>query len=1016
MSTLTFSKTHNLIAYLAKPTKSEGFEHIIDFLNGSSVSYALTTSLTIRTSCIKQFCTTAKVKTINDEVRIQALVDEKRVNIKESSIHRTLKLDDAEGTSCLANAEIFDGLAKMGYEKLSKMLTFYKAFFSPQWKFLIHTILQCLNAKTNSWNEFSSTIASAIICLAINQKFNFSRYILLSLVKNIEAGVPFFIFLSMQDVDDEEPANVEEVLEVVKAAKLMTELVTTAEATKVSVLRRRRHYYSRPGGNNINSCCAFREVTLPEKEVEVEAHKREGESLEKEITKKQKMDEQAKELRSHLHIVSNDDDVYTEATPLALKFPIVDYKIHLKRNKPYFKIIRADASVWRDQKGRYGLAKRYPLTHFTLKQMLNNVRFEVKEESEMYLKWLRDSHKPKRKRDESWFKDKVLLVQAQVNGQILHEEELAFLADPGIVEAQTTQTVITHNATYQADDLDAYDSDCNEINTAKVSVMANSSHYGSNDLAKVHNHVNVNHNLINQAVQAMPLSEQLNIVNQLETEITSDSNIISYSQYKASAIVIRDSEETLMLAEDSQIELSAVQAFWSQNFVSSQEPTLSTRPTQVEDMVIKKLKERIKSLSGNIKEKKIKKELEEIETINIKLDHRVTKLIAKNEHLKQTYKQLYDSIKSSRIRSKEQCDDLIKQVNLKSAKNSDLNASLQEQVLVITALKDNLRKLKGKAIIDEAIILHSIDPEMLKVNVAPLATKLQNNRTVHSDYLKHTQEETATLREIVEHERVLNPLNTSLDYAYKYTKRVQELLIIIRQTCPCINNLDDKLMAVTLMNKTKRVRFTEPVTSSRNTNIKTVSSSNVVSNKPMLSSTRVNLSTSASGLQPLGNTKKDKIQQTSSSSKKNKIKAHPRNVRSSLRNKNYVVKTKNTVGISYETSVARSPQENGIVERRNHMLIEAARTMLIYARALLFLWAEAVATACFTQNRSIIRLRHGKKPYELLHDKLSDLSYFHVFSALCYSTNDSENLGKLQPKADIGRVPMRRMLVQSNSS
>nr|GFA62906.1 hypothetical protein [Tanacetum cinerariifolium] len=108
------------------------------------------------------------------------------------------------------------------------------------------------------------------------------------------------------------------------------------------------------------------------------------------------------------------------------------------------------------------------------------------------------------------------------------------------------------------------------------------------------------------------------------------------------------------------------------------------------------------------------------------------------------------------------------------------------------------------------------------------------------------------------------------------------------------------------------------------------------------------------------------------------------------------------VGISHETSVARSPQQNGVVERRNRTLVEVARTMLIYAQAPLFLWVEAVATACFTQNRSIIRLRHRKTPYELLHSKLPDLSFFHVFGALCYLTNDSENLGKLQPKADIG--------------
>ncbi|GKA63108.1 retrovirus-related pol polyprotein from transposon TNT 1-94 [Tanacetum coccineum] len=98
------------------------------------------------------------------------------------------------------------------------------------------------------------------------------------------------------------------------------------------------------------------------------------------------------------------------------------------------------------------------------------------------------------------------------------------------------------------------------------------------------------------------------------------------------------------------------------------------------------------------------------------------------------------------------------------------------------------------------------------------------------------------------------------------------------------------------------------------------------------------------------------------------------------------------VGISHETSIARSPQQNGVVERRNHTLIEVARTMLIYAKASLFLWAEAIATACYTQNRSIIRLRHCKTPYEFLHDKPPDSSFFHVFGALCYTTNDSENM------------------------
>ncbi|GJZ80745.1 retrovirus-related pol polyprotein from transposon TNT 1-94 [Tanacetum coccineum] len=139
--------------------------------------------------------------------------------------------------------------------------------------------------------------------------------------------------------------------------------------------------------------------------------------------------------------------------------------------------------------------------------------------------------KPKRKQDDSWFEDKVLLEQAQANGQILHEEELAFLANPGIAKGQATQTVIAHNAAYQADDLDAYDSDCDELNTAKVTLMANLSHYGSDALVEVYNPDNVDNNIINQAVQVVPSSEQSNVVNHSETEITSDSNIIPYSLY-----------------------------------------------------------------------------------------------------------------------------------------------------------------------------------------------------------------------------------------------------------------------------------------------------------------------------------------------------------------------------------------------------------------------------------------------------------------------------------------------------
>ncbi|GJW06620.1 retrovirus-related pol polyprotein from transposon TNT 1-94 [Tanacetum coccineum] len=92
---------------------------------------------------------------------------------------------------------------------------------------------------------------------------------------------------------------------------------------------------------------------------------------------------------------------------------------------------------------------------------------------------------------------------------------------------------------------------------------------------------------------------------------------------------------------------------------------------------------------------------------------------------------------------------------------------------------------------------------------------------------------------------------------------------------------------------------------------------------------------------------------------------------------------------------------NIIVERRNRALVEAARTMLIFSKASLFFREQAVATACYIQNRSLIRKHHNKTPYELLHNKKPDLSYLYVFGALCYPTNDSDDVGKLQPKADI---------------
>ncbi|GJR50697.1 retrovirus-related pol polyprotein from transposon TNT 1-94 [Tanacetum coccineum] len=730
--------------------------------------------------------------------------------------------------------------------------------------------------------------------------------------------------------------------------------------------------------------------------------------------------------------------------------------------------------------------------------------------------------KPKRKRDETWFNDKVLLVQAQAGGQALTEEEIAFLADPGLPDIQTSQTVITHNAAYQADDLDAYDSDCDELNSAKIALMANLSRNGSDALTEVHNQDNLNYDLFNQSEQIMTSSEQSNDVSQTETDITSDSNIIPYSQYLSEAqqetvqnsnssaqqdVLIlsmfdqlstqvthcttvnkalnteldRYKEEVKDLKEKQNVEnsfsgsneqLAEIVRLKQNLFEQVQEkdclmktvselkndlkleenrnidrrsdfgpsfsqynssttvivevpkelPTVSMVNTSLKklkrhltgfDQVVKErttataitegtwgfehtkacfrdeiipfikdLKDifnnfnqylveeladvqkvfyqmeqaveqhRLESRTFRVKmepqvlsenerllaqaidkdivktvvnlfvnasdetvtecrkcleletelvKKKdfvdketydklcntVKMDMDEIETLNIELEHRVTKLVAENEHLKQTYKQLYDSIKPKRVQSKEQCDALIKQVNIKSGEISDLNAKLQEQGLVIAALKNELRKLKGKALDNEDTVTHSVDPKVSKDNMEPITPKLLNKRTAHSSYIKHTQEEALVLRDIVEHVKANYPQDPLLESAFRYTKVIQDLLSHISRSCPSINNCGPQLIEVIPRKKDKKVRFAESLTSTENT--KPDSTSNIVSNKRVLHSTGVRLSTSASGSQPSGNTKNDRILQTPSSNSKNKVEAHPRNVKSSLNKRNGTV-------------------------------------------------------------------------------------------------------------------------------
>ncbi|GJV63647.1 retrovirus-related pol polyprotein from transposon TNT 1-94 [Tanacetum coccineum] len=332
----------------------------------------------------------------------------------------------------------------------------------------------------------------------------------------------------------------------------------------------------------------------------------------------------------------------------------------------------------------------------------------------------------------------------------------------------------------------------------------------------------------------------------------------------------------------------------------------------------------------NYKEEKVKHEMDEIETINIELEHSVAKLLSENErlhkeieHLKKIYKDKFDSIKKTRAFSKEHGDSLIAQLNSKSMENADLKRQIQDKVFVITSLKNDLQKLKGKEIVENATqipIVTTIALGMFKIDLDPLDPRLLKNRKAHIDYLKHTQEQTNILRGIVEQAKAKQPLGCN--------------------SCPLTRITPKKIV-----------------------HLKETTSNSVETPKPEIKV----YSRRPKQIKSVGSSKKAKI------------------VESKIANNS----EPNHLWGSNATDV---PSSSSLFNDRLSRFFSAP----------LFLWAEAINAACYTQNRSLIRLQYNKTPYELMHNKKPDLSFLYVFGSLCYPTNESEDLGKLNAKADIG--------------
>ncbi|GKE33147.1 hypothetical protein Tco_1452469, partial [Tanacetum coccineum] len=184
-----------MVAFLEKSTSSEGFHQVINFLTRSHICYALTKKLDVCVSFIKQFWRCVEVTTAdNGEVKITATIDGHSMTLTEASLRRHLKLNDQDGVTSIPNSEIFEKLALMGYHTDSNKLTFQKGAFSPQWRFLIYCILHCISLKKTAWEQFSSNIATAVICLATNRRYNFFRMIFEHMVSNISSPHKFLMY------------------------------------------------------------------------------------------------------------------------------------------------------------------------------------------------------------------------------------------------------------------------------------------------------------------------------------------------------------------------------------------------------------------------------------------------------------------------------------------------------------------------------------------------------------------------------------------------------------------------------------------------------------------------------------------------------------------------------------------------------------------------------------------------------------------------------------------------------
>nr|GEW75962.1 copia protein [Tanacetum cinerariifolium] len=731
--------------------------------------------------------------------------------------------------------------------------------------------------------------------------------------------------------------------------------------------------------------------------------------------------------------------------------------------------------------------------------------------------------------------------------------ELEFLVDPGIAETQSSQYVVTNNAAYQADDLDAYDSNCDEINSAKIALMENLSHYGSDNLAEDNKNVNeiltIDHlkytlfehlkekESLEQMVtllkkdfykeESRNIDKELALEKQLEPKLY-DGSVIQ----KTGDIVIRDTEETLILEDESRSKvlqkqndpmMSEKKVNTKPNFGNFKEPNLSTSTTIVE--VPKELL-KVSMVNSNLNKLKF-----HLSSFDMVVKERITATAITEgtwgfEHIKACFmdeiipfvkalKELFNSFDQFLINELTEVQNVFNQMEQAVEQHCVEKNKFQDKMKDV--LKENERLLEQSISIDIVNIVVNANVNYA-VNLLTSASGLQSQGNTKKDRIQQTQSR-AKKNKLEDQPRIIRSglhnkksvVNTkaislvpnsklNLNFNIKCDAYNGCLFSDIHDSCVLafINSVNARVksksakkpvnskiwqptrkMFTTIGHKWRPTGRTFTLVGNVCPSIRITTTAIVPLGKPI--PIKSNTSKPAETLVYSRKSKAAKKKVPVSNFKINKslvveivlwyldsgCSKHMTRDRSQLIN--FIQKFLGTVKfrndhvakiigleVAFRQHTCFICNLDGVDlltrSRGNNLYTLSLKDMMVSSHICLFskasktmswLWhrrlshlnfgainhlarqglvrglpklkfkkdhlcsacamgKKAVATACYTQNRSIIRLRHEKTPYELLHNKLPDLSFLHVFDALCYPTNDSKNLGKLQPKADVG--------------